>query len=134
MMFCLCRRPFPAGDRVTFNGKDCLCQCCIQPMSPPPKDISASSSESQHAFALCPCALYSKVLFFQLSCNLLRYPLPVPHDSPLLRKAEAAQNSEPEFLEILFVFLHFGVHPLSRDLLIASAVLSGFKSKSDPAI
>ncbi|XP_035389537.1 actin-binding LIM protein 1 isoform X36 [Electrophorus electricus] len=41
----VCKRPFPAGDRVTFNGKDCLCQRCIQPMSPPSKDISASSSE-----------------------------------------------------------------------------------------
>ncbi|KAB5555589.1 hypothetical protein PHYPO_G00035910 [Pangasianodon hypophthalmus] len=40
----ICKRPFPAGDRVTFNGKDCLCQSCIQPMSPPPKDISASSN------------------------------------------------------------------------------------------
>ncbi|XP_046709233.1 actin-binding LIM protein 1 isoform X40 [Silurus meridionalis] len=40
----ICKRPFPAGDRVTFNGKDCLCQHCIQPMSPPPKDISASSN------------------------------------------------------------------------------------------
>uniref|UniRef100_A0AAR2KQ14 Actin binding LIM protein 1b n=1 Tax=Pygocentrus nattereri TaxID=42514 RepID=A0AAR2KQ14_PYGNA len=40
----ICKRPFPAGDRVTFNGKDCLCQRCVQPMSPPPKDISASSN------------------------------------------------------------------------------------------
>uniref|UniRef100_A0A8B9KEE4 Actin binding LIM protein 1b n=1 Tax=Astyanax mexicanus TaxID=7994 RepID=A0A8B9KEE4_ASTMX len=40
----ICKRPFPAGDRVTFNGKDCLCQHCVQPMSPPPKDISASSN------------------------------------------------------------------------------------------
>ncbi|XP_058262479.1 actin-binding LIM protein 1-like isoform X1 [Hemibagrus wyckioides] len=40
----ICKRPFPAGDRVTFNGKDCLCQRCIQPMSPPPKDISASTN------------------------------------------------------------------------------------------
>ncbi|XP_018618156.2 actin-binding LIM protein 1 isoform X3 [Scleropages formosus] len=40
----LCKRPFPAGDRVTFNGKDCLCQRCVQPMSPGPKDICGSSS------------------------------------------------------------------------------------------
>uniref|UniRef100_A0A8C9U1N3 Actin binding LIM protein 1a n=1 Tax=Scleropages formosus TaxID=113540 RepID=A0A8C9U1N3_SCLFO len=39
----LCKRPFPAGDRVTFNGKDCLCQRCVQPMSPGPKDICGSS-------------------------------------------------------------------------------------------
>ncbi|KAK7148971.1 hypothetical protein R3I93_013092 [Phoxinus phoxinus] len=30
----ICKRPFPAGDRVTFNGKDCLCQYCAEPMSP----------------------------------------------------------------------------------------------------
>ncbi|XP_043109517.1 actin-binding LIM protein 1 isoform X11 [Puntigrus tetrazona] len=40
----VCKRPFPAGDRVTFNGKDCLCQRCIQPTSPTPKDISTSSN------------------------------------------------------------------------------------------
>lgn len=40
------RRPFPAGDRVTFNGKDCLCQYCVEPMSPGPKDILGSSSKS----------------------------------------------------------------------------------------
>uniref|UniRef100_A0A673N221 Actin-binding LIM protein 1-like n=1 Tax=Sinocyclocheilus rhinocerous TaxID=307959 RepID=A0A673N221_9TELE len=40
----VCKRPFPAGDRVTFNGKDCLCQLCVQPTSPTPKDISASSN------------------------------------------------------------------------------------------
>ncbi|XP_028821745.1 actin-binding LIM protein 1-like isoform X4 [Denticeps clupeoides] len=40
----ICKRPFPAGDRVTFNGKDCLCQYCIQPMSPGPKDFMGPSS------------------------------------------------------------------------------------------
>ncbi|XP_038866200.1 actin-binding LIM protein 1-like [Salvelinus namaycush] len=40
----ICKRPFPTGDRVTFNGKDCLCQHCIHPMSPTPKDISSSSN------------------------------------------------------------------------------------------
>lgn len=40
----VCKRPFPAGDRVTFNGKDCLCQHCVQPTSPNPKDISAPSN------------------------------------------------------------------------------------------
>ncbi|XP_038150626.1 actin-binding LIM protein 1a isoform X9 [Cyprinodon tularosa] len=40
----ICKRPFPAGDRVTFNGKDCLCQYCAEPMSPGPKDILGSSS------------------------------------------------------------------------------------------
>ncbi|CAI5783495.1 actin-binding LIM protein 2 isoform X2 [Podarcis lilfordi] len=26
-----CRQPFPPGDRVTFNGKDCICQKCSLP-------------------------------------------------------------------------------------------------------
>ena len=25
-----CKRPFPTGERVTFTGKNCLCQACIQ--------------------------------------------------------------------------------------------------------
>ncbi|KAM9727582.1 actin-binding LIM protein 1a isoform 18-T19 [Menidia menidia] len=40
----ICKRPFPAGDRVTFNGKDCLCQYCVEPMSPGPRDIIGSSN------------------------------------------------------------------------------------------
>uniref|UniRef100_A0A1A7Z9M7 Actin-binding LIM protein 2 n=1 Tax=Nothobranchius furzeri TaxID=105023 RepID=A0A1A7Z9M7_NOTFU len=27
-----CKQPFPAGDRVTFNGKECICQKCTQPL------------------------------------------------------------------------------------------------------
>ncbi|NWS39699.1 ABLM1 protein, partial [Probosciger aterrimus] len=40
----VCKRPFPPGDRVTFNGRDCLCQMCAQPMSSSPKELSASSN------------------------------------------------------------------------------------------
>lgn len=41
----VCKRPFPPGDRVTFNGRDCLCQsCAAQPMAPGPKEITTSSS------------------------------------------------------------------------------------------
>ncbi|XP_069467988.1 actin-binding LIM protein 1 isoform X14 [Ambystoma mexicanum] len=37
----VCKHPFPPGDRVTFNGRDCLCQnCAVQPMSP--KELIAS--------------------------------------------------------------------------------------------
>ncbi|XP_072233085.1 actin-binding LIM protein 2 [Leuresthes tenuis] len=28
----LCKQPFPAGDRVTFNGKECICQKCTLPL------------------------------------------------------------------------------------------------------
>uniref|UniRef100_A0A3B3CEX5 Actin binding LIM protein 1 n=1 Tax=Oryzias melastigma TaxID=30732 RepID=A0A3B3CEX5_ORYME len=31
----ICKQPFPAGDCVTFRGKDCLCQRCVEPVSPP---------------------------------------------------------------------------------------------------
>ncbi|XP_069015202.1 actin-binding LIM protein 2 isoform X7 [Embiotoca jacksoni] len=27
-----CKQPFPAGDRVTFNGKECICQKCTEPL------------------------------------------------------------------------------------------------------
>ncbi|XP_069835828.1 actin-binding LIM protein 1 isoform X6 [Dendropsophus ebraccatus] len=41
----VCKRPFPPGDRVTFNGRDCLCQeCAAQPMSPGSKELCAPSS------------------------------------------------------------------------------------------
>ncbi|XP_070707608.1 actin-binding LIM protein 1-like [Pempheris klunzingeri] len=39
-----CKQPFPAGDCVTFSGKDCLCQRCIRPVSPSPSDISYPSN------------------------------------------------------------------------------------------
>ncbi|XP_039991288.1 actin-binding LIM protein 1-like isoform X4 [Xiphias gladius] len=40
----ICKQPFPAGDCVTFSGRDCLCQRCIRPMSPTPNDINYSSN------------------------------------------------------------------------------------------
>uniref|UniRef100_A0A8C2A7B7 Actin binding LIM protein 1a n=1 Tax=Cyprinus carpio TaxID=7962 RepID=A0A8C2A7B7_CYPCA len=50
----ICKRPFPAGDRVTFNGKDCLCQHCAEPMSPgPTKDVVGPSSECRKRCAGC---------------------------------------------------------------------------------
>ncbi|CAO2585929.1 Actin-binding LIM protein 1 [Lemmus lemmus] len=40
----ICKRPFPPGDRVTFNGRDCLCQLCAQPMSSSPNEAACSSN------------------------------------------------------------------------------------------
>uniref|UniRef100_A0AC11CJI9 Actin binding LIM protein 1 n=1 Tax=Ovis aries TaxID=9940 RepID=A0AC11CJI9_SHEEP len=40
----ICKRPFPPGDRVTFNGRDCLCQLCAQPMSSSPKEAFSSGN------------------------------------------------------------------------------------------
>ncbi|KAG7268970.1 hypothetical protein CRUP_004894, partial [Coryphaenoides rupestris] len=40
-----CRRPFPTGDRVTFNGKACLCQhCCVKPLPSSPNYNSFSNN------------------------------------------------------------------------------------------
>uniref|UniRef100_A0A8C3PV38 Actin-binding LIM protein 2 n=1 Tax=Chrysolophus pictus TaxID=9089 RepID=A0A8C3PV38_CHRPC len=41
----VCRLPFPAGDRVTFNGKECICQKCSLPPS--------SSTGSFQKFPYC---------------------------------------------------------------------------------
>lgn len=38
------RQPFPAGNCVTFIGKDCLCQRCMEPVSPSPNATSYSSN------------------------------------------------------------------------------------------
>ncbi|XP_042121855.1 actin-binding LIM protein 1 isoform X18 [Peromyscus maniculatus bairdii] len=40
----ICKRPFPPGDRVTFNGRDCLCQLCAQPMSSSPREATCPSN------------------------------------------------------------------------------------------
>uniref|UniRef100_A0A667Z479 Actin binding LIM protein family member 2 n=1 Tax=Myripristis murdjan TaxID=586833 RepID=A0A667Z479_9TELE len=37
-----CKQPFPAGDRVTFNGKECICQKCTLPL-PLISDLSLSA-------------------------------------------------------------------------------------------
>ncbi|XP_026172091.1 actin-binding LIM protein 1-like isoform X3 [Mastacembelus armatus] len=40
----ICKQPFPAGNRVTFSGKDRLCLRCVRPLSPTPGLISHSSN------------------------------------------------------------------------------------------
>ncbi|XP_008322166.1 actin-binding LIM protein 2 isoform X13 [Cynoglossus semilaevis] len=44
-----CKQPFPAGDRVTFNGKECICQKCTQPL---PDDSPAPIQAVQNC---CGC-------------------------------------------------------------------------------
>ncbi|XP_072113087.1 actin-binding LIM protein 2 [Mobula birostris] len=39
----VCRQPFPPGDRVTFNGKECICQKCSQSPNTNLKHASAQS-------------------------------------------------------------------------------------------
>ncbi|XP_077598135.1 actin-binding LIM protein 2 isoform X1 [Stigmatopora nigra] len=40
-----CKQPFPAGERVTFNGKDCVCQKCTRPLpSDSPAPVQAVHS------------------------------------------------------------------------------------------
>lgn len=42
-----CRKPFPIGDKVTFSGKECVCQTCSQSMtSSKPIKIRGPSRES----------------------------------------------------------------------------------------
>ncbi|XP_043554292.1 actin-binding LIM protein 2 isoform X5 [Chiloscyllium plagiosum] len=41
----VCRQPFPPGDRVTFNGKECICQKCSQFLSTNPKHVSAQTPQ-----------------------------------------------------------------------------------------
>ncbi|XP_078398309.1 actin-binding LIM protein 2 [Cetorhinus maximus] len=36
----VCSQPFPPGDRVTFNGKECVCQKCSQTLNINPKHAS----------------------------------------------------------------------------------------------
>ncbi|XP_060749910.1 actin-binding LIM protein 2 [Tachysurus vachellii] len=45
----VCKQPFPAGDRVTFNGKECICQKCTQPLS------ANSSAPAQAVHNCCGC-------------------------------------------------------------------------------
>uniref|UniRef100_A0AAQ6ILB4 Actin binding LIM protein 1b n=1 Tax=Anabas testudineus TaxID=64144 RepID=A0AAQ6ILB4_ANATE len=39
----ICKQPFPAGDCVTFSGKDRLCQRCSRPVSPTPNNSCSSN-------------------------------------------------------------------------------------------
>ncbi|XP_061665341.1 actin-binding LIM protein 1-like isoform X2 [Syngnathoides biaculeatus] len=40
----ICKQPFPAGDCVTFSGKECICQRCVSPLTPPPTGIRYSNN------------------------------------------------------------------------------------------
>ncbi|CAN9509827.1 unnamed protein product [Ophioblennius macclurei] len=44
-----CKQPFPAGDRVTFNGKECICQKCTQPLT------TSSPAPIQAVHNCCGC-------------------------------------------------------------------------------
>ncbi|KAL1264371.1 hypothetical protein QQF64_004726 [Cirrhinus molitorella] len=44
-----CKQPFPAGGRVTFNGKDCICEKCTQP------EPVNSTAPPQAAHNCCGC-------------------------------------------------------------------------------
>ncbi|KAK3559839.1 hypothetical protein QTP86_021436 [Hemibagrus guttatus] len=45
----ICKQPFPAGDRVTFNGKECICQKCTEPLP------ANSSAPAQAVHNCCGC-------------------------------------------------------------------------------
>nr|KAF6498743.1 actin binding LIM protein family member 2 [Molossus molossus] len=46
----VCRLPFPPGDRVTFNGKECMCQKCSLP-----KSVGSSTHLSQGLWSCEGC-------------------------------------------------------------------------------
>uniref|UniRef100_A0A3Q3AYG5 Actin-binding LIM protein 2 n=1 Tax=Kryptolebias marmoratus TaxID=37003 RepID=A0A3Q3AYG5_KRYMA len=49
-----CKQPFPAGDRVTFNGKECICQKCSQPLpANSPAPIQAVHSQNRQYNQYC---------------------------------------------------------------------------------
>ena len=39
-----CKKPFPTGERVTFTGKNCLCQTCANLQSPDVIDHSSTKT------------------------------------------------------------------------------------------
>lgn len=39
------RQAFPAGECVTFSGRNCLCQRCVRPPSPTPSGLGCPSRE-----------------------------------------------------------------------------------------
>lgn len=50
----LCRKPFPIGDKVTFSGKECVCQTCSQSMtSSKPIKIRGPSHVLTFVFSDC---------------------------------------------------------------------------------
>ncbi|KAG8135595.1 hypothetical protein E2320_008612 [Naja naja] len=64
----MCKRPFPPGDRVTFNGRDCLCQTCAQPMASSSKELTTSSSKycifSKYSIVWMAIFLFSAAALF----------------------------------------------------------------------
>ncbi|XP_068162125.1 actin-binding LIM protein 1-like isoform X8 [Antennarius striatus] len=40
----VCKQAFPTGECVTFSGNNCLCQRCMQPVSPTPDGISCPTN------------------------------------------------------------------------------------------
>ncbi|XP_045038808.2 actin-binding LIM protein 2 isoform X3 [Desmodus rotundus] len=51
----VCRLPFPPGDRVTFNGKECMCQKCSLP-----KSMGSSAHLSQGLWSCGGCGMEIK--------------------------------------------------------------------------
>ncbi|MCI4384591.1 hypothetical protein PGIGA_G00040560 [Pangasianodon gigas] len=73
----ICKQPFPAGDRVTFNGKECICQKCTQPL---PANSSAPAQ-----------AVHSDRVTFngkECICQKCTQPLPANSSAP----AQAVHN------------------------------------------
>ncbi|KAJ3585216.1 hypothetical protein NHX12_013937, partial [Muraenolepis orangiensis] len=58
-----CKQPFPAGDRVTFNGKECICQKCTEPLAPnSPNEQSLVALDKHWHLGCFKCRVCNKVL------------------------------------------------------------------------
>ncbi|XP_041830308.1 actin-binding LIM protein 1-like isoform X2 [Melanotaenia boesemani] len=71
----VCKQTFPTGDCVTFRGRDCLCQRCIEPVSPSshicyPKSCAGCGREIKNGQALL--ALDSQWHLGCFKCNTCR--------------------------------------------------------------
>lgn len=61
------RHPFPAGGRVTFNGKECICEKCTQPVPVNSKALPQAVHSECSVFLLLSVLF---MLFFSLNaCN-----------------------------------------------------------------
>lgn len=84
------RQPFPAGDRVTFNGKECICQKCTLPLpanspapiqavhsqyfikSPTPCTMNHTSCKPKKKKIILQALPLSEIVFSRLSLTKLK--------------------------------------------------------------
>ncbi len=73
------RQPFPAGGRVTFNGKECVCEKCTQPV-PVNSTASPQAVHSEYSVFLHGNLFHSMLVSFSYTHTLINF-LNVCNDS-----------------------------------------------------